>query len=223
LERNPLERIFVKHEKPFVHWVDEAFIAPDVIRAINKEWPASDDERWHHERRGYARKSALMFPRRLSPLAQVLAETLYSREWSDMGRFSELIGHELQPDPWFTDGPLMPRVGGGLHEITRGGMLGIHTDFDEHPTGLTRCANLLIYLNEDWQDEWGGALELHGDTVVSIPPRAGTAVLFETNGTSWHGHPEPLDCPLNRSRRSLALYYYRQPTGKHERRTTVYR
>jgi len=162
-----------------------------------------------------------MFPRRLPAGAHRIAEDLYSDYW--LRSLSDLIGHELQPDPWFTEGPLMPRVGGGLHEITRGGMLGIHTDFDEHPTGLTRCANLLIYLNEDWQDEWGGALELHGDTVVSIPPRAGTAVLFETNGTSWHGHPEPLDCPLNRSRRSLALYYYRQPTGKHERRTTVYR
>jgi hypothetical protein len=210
-----------RFDGPFTHYVDTYFMPIETVRMINEEWPAVDDERWHHERRDYARKSALLFPHRLPPIAQSVATFFYgpnNRKW-----LSGLIGHELLPDPWFTDGPLMPRVGGGLHEITKGGMLGIHTDFDAHPTGLTRCANLLIYLNEDWQDEWGGALELHGDTVASIPVHAGTAVLFETNGTSWHGHPQPLKCPPYRSRRSLALYYYRKPTGPHERTTTVYR
>lgn len=212
---------FVRHDKPFPHWIDTAFLTAATVRAINADWPPPEDERWHHERRDYARKSAIMFPHRLPDVAQSVAAGLYGDEW--LQRLSVLIGHQLMPDPWFLDGPLMPRVGGGLHEIGCGGMLGIHTDFDAHPTGLTRCANLLIYLNEEWQDECGGALELHGDSVAVIPPRAGTAVLFETNGESWHGHPHPLMCPPNRTRRSLALYYYRQPTGPHERQSTVYR
>jgi hypothetical protein len=33
-------------------------------------------------------------------------------------------------------------------------------------------------------------------------------VIFSTTDFSYHGHPEPLNCPDNRSRRSLALYYY---------------
>ncbi len=118
----------------------------------------------------------------------------------------------------------MPRVGGGLHEIGRGGRLGIHVDFDAHPTGVTRCANLLIYLNEGWRKEWGGALELHGSNCITvIPPYGGTAVLFETNGESWHGHPHALACPENRSRRSLALYYYREASEPQQRNSTVYR
>lgn len=212
---------FERRESPFVHFVDAAFLPAETVRAINAEWPAHDDGRWHHERRDYAMKSNLMFPRPLPKVAREVATALYAGD--ALLAISELIGHKLVADPWFTDGPLMPRVGGGLHEISRGGMLGIHTDFDAHPTGLTRCANLLIYLNEDWQEAWGGALELHGDTVTTIPVHGGTAVLFETDGNSWHGHPSPLMCPENRSRRSLALYYYRQPTGPHERRTTVYR
>ncbi len=213
---------FKQRNLPFTHFVADEFLPPDVIRAINEQWPPEADTGWHHERRDYARKSAMMFPRRLPPAAQAVAEAMYSQEILD--QLSFLIGHLLQPDPWFTDGPLMPRVGGGLHEIGRGGMLGIHTDFDGHPTGLTRCANLLIYLNEDWQEQWGGALELHGDgCITEIHVHAGKAVLFETNGESWHGHPHPLTCPESRSRRSLALYYYRQQTGKHERTSTVYR
>lgn len=213
---------FARHDSPFTHWIDREFLWAEEVCKINAEWPASTDDRWHHERRDYALKSALMFPRRLPRFAQELAVRLYDVD--ALRALSDLMGVELLPDPWFDEGPLMPRVGGGLHEIGPGGKLGIHTDFDAHPTGLTRCANLLIYLNEDWRDEWGGELELHSaGEVAKIVPRGGTAVLFETNGKSWHGHPHPLKCPPNRSRRSLALYYYREPTGPHERSTTVYR
>ena len=216
-----MQHNFTQFDQPFRHWIDSGFLSAELVRGINAEWPAQDDERWHHERRDYARKSGMLFPRALPPAAQAVAAYLYCAESCDV--LSGLIGYDLIADPWFTDGPLMPRVGGGLHEITSGGMLGIHTDFDAHPTGLTRCANLLIYLNEDWHEDWGGALELYGDIVATIQVHAGTAVLFESNGKSWHGHPKPLKCPENRSRRSLALYYYRTPTGPHERNTTVYR
>lgn len=212
---------FVRHDRPFLHWIDEAFLSPSEVRDINESWPAKDDDRWMHERREYATKSAIMFPRRLHSPAQALAERLYSPE--ALRWLSGIVGVELLADPWFLDGPLMPRVGGGLHEIGPGGRLGIHTDFDAHPTGLTRAVNLLIYLNEGWRDEWGGALELHGDGMAEIYPRGGTAVIFPTNGDSWHGHPKPLSCPPDRARRSLAMYYYKQQTESHARTTTVYR
>jgi hypothetical protein len=33
-------------------------------------------------------------------------------------------------------------------------------------------------------------------------------VLFDTSNFSYHGHPHPLACSPERSRRSVALYYY---------------
>src|SRR5207302_104354 len=33
-------------------------------------------------------------------------------------------------------------------------------------------------------------------------------VVFSTTSTSFHGHPEPLNCPEDRTRKSMALYYY---------------
>jgi hypothetical protein len=33
-------------------------------------------------------------------------------------------------------------------------------------------------------------------------------VIFNTTDLSYHGHPDPLNCPEDRSRRSLALFYY---------------
>ena len=48
------------------------------------------------------------------------------------------------------------RFGAGLHCIPRGGFLKMHVDFNKHPKGWHRRANVLIYLNENWQEDWGG-------------------------------------------------------------------
>ena len=39
-------------------------------------------------------------------------------------------------------------------------------------------------------------------------PIYNTCVIFTTTSLSYHGHPDPLMCPRNQSRKSLALYYY---------------
>jgi hypothetical protein len=121
----------------------------------------------------------------------------------------ELTGiNGLIPDPYFE--------GGGLHETKHGGHLGVHADFNVNERlGLERRLNLLIYLNEDWLDDYGGQLELWSKDmsrcVVRVRPVIGRAVIFNTALDSFHGHPEPLDCPHSRSRRSIATYYYTAP------------
>jgi len=45
-------------------------------------------------------------------------------------------------------------------------------------------------------------------SVTKILPVFNRIVLFTATGDSWHGHPDPLNCPEERSRKSLALYYY---------------
>ena len=103
--------------------------------------------------------------------------------------------------------------GGGLHEIVRGGLLGIHADFNHNQRmDVWRWLNLLIYLNTEWDETWGGHLELwdrEGKTCVKrIAPVFNRAVIFDTSNFSYHGHPHPLNCPEDDSRKSLALYYY---------------
>ena len=104
-------------------------------------------------------------------------------------------------------------AGGGVHNTHPGGYLKVHSDFNKHPQyGLDRRLNLLIYLNEDWLDAYGGELELWTQDMRTcaqkIAPIAGRCVIFGTTSTSFHGHPHPLTCPPDRSRRSVALYYY---------------
>lgn len=205
--------------KPFPHWVARDFVSRETVRQINAGWPWRGDGRWCHENGKLAKKSAMQFPRRLSPEAQDLAQYLYSPQ--SCKRLSEIIGISLEPDPWFTDGAMTPRLGGGLHEIYQGGLLKMHVDFNRHPTGLTRSLNLLVYLNETWCQEWGGAIQLGFDG-TEVLPVSGTAVMFETSPDSWHGHPQPLACPDGVTRRSLALYYYTRGSLA-DRDTTVYK
>jgi Rps23 Pro-64 3,4-dihydroxylase Tpa1-like proline 4-hydroxylase len=118
----------------------------------------------------------------------------------------ELTGIDgIIPDPHF--------VGGGLHQIERGGYLKIHADFNRHKKlSLDRRLNLLIYLNQDWQEEYGGHFEMWDRDMTrcekKILPLFNRCVIFNTTDFSYHGHPEPLTCPPDRTRRSLALYYY---------------
>ena len=42
----------------------------------------------------------------------------------------------------------------------------------------------------------------------TIAPVYNRCVIFNTDADSFHGHPDPLICPENVKRKSLALYYY---------------
>jgi hypothetical protein len=111
----------------------------------------------------------------------------------------------LLPDPYF--------VGGGYHETSRGGKLGVHADFRiNDQLHLHRRMNVIVYLNERWQDEWGGFLELWDRKmtakVKAVAPVFNRCVIFNTDADSFHGHPDPLATPEGVLRRSIALYYY---------------
>tara|TARA_B110000971_G_C19934674_1_gene465753 strand:+ start:55 stop:867 length:813 start_codon:yes stop_codon:yes gene_type:complete len=115
------------------------------------------------------------------------------------------IKEALIPDPYY--------FGGGLHEIRKNGFLKVHADFNYHPKlKLDRRINILIYLNKNWKQEYGGDLELWDKKMTKcerkISPVFNKIVIFNTNDYTYHGHPEALNCPENVSRKSIALYYY---------------
>jgi glycosyltransferase involved in cell wall biosynthesis len=104
-------------------------------------------------------------------------------------------------------------LGGGMHKIDSGGKLSIHADSRKHAiTGDYRRINLLVYLNKDWNTEWGGSLQLWDKDMTTmvqdIQPLFNRVVIFNTGADTYHGHPHPLNTPNGMSRISLALYYY---------------
>lgn len=136
----------------------------------------------------------------------------------------ELTGIQgLIPDPYFG--------GGGPHQIERGGFLNVHTDFNVHPKlRLDRRINVLVYMNEDWSEEFGGHLELWNEDVTEcvkrVLPVFNRTVVFNTDERSWHGHPRPLTCPEGRARKSISFYYYtvgRPDAERAEPHPTIFR
>ena len=116
----------------------------------------------------------------------------------------------LIPDPHYE--------GGAFHSSLPGGKLAIHADFNvDRKRKLRRCLNVLLYFNKDWKDSYNGHLELWDEQMrecqVKIAPIFNRCVIFNTTSTSYHGHPIPLSCPENRTRKSIALYYYVADAG----------
>ena len=101
-----------------------------------------------------------------------------------------------------------------MHELKDGGFLNIHCDFNKDPKmKLDRRINVLIYLNHDWQSQYGGALELWDkdmkNCVQKIQPIFNRMVIFNTTNFSFHGNPDKIKLSdKSKSRKSIALYYY---------------
>jgi Rps23 Pro-64 3,4-dihydroxylase Tpa1-like proline 4-hydroxylase len=104
--------------------------------------------------------------------------------------------------------------GGGMHQSGPGARLAVHVDFNRHPREpLQRLVNLIVYLNPDWTEEDGSALELWSETerVQTVVPVFNRCVIFAATDRSFHGHPVPVARGL---RRSIALYYYGRGAGE---------
>ena len=189
---------------PFPHVVIDDFLPAEVLREVADSFPNANDIDWHRSANPRQQKLAAEDETLITESARRL---LYQLNSATFLKFLEVLtGIEgLIPDPYF--------AGGGLHQIERGGYLKIHADFNRHPKFmLERRLNLLLYLNHDWKEEYGGHLELwnKGMThcVHRILPIFNRCVIFNTTDFSYHGHPEPLACPADMTRKSLALYYY---------------
>ena len=190
--------------EPFPYVVIDDFLPVEVLRRVADNFPKLGEIDWHEFTNPRQKKFASEDETQIEDNARWL---LYQLNSATFMRFLEtLTGIEgLIPDPYFT--------GGGLHQIERGGFLKIHADFNLHPKfKLERRLNLLLYLNENWEEEYGGHLELWDKEMAHcihrILPIFNRCVIFNTTDIAYHGHPEPLTCPQGMTRKSLALYYY---------------
>jgi hypothetical protein len=188
---------------PFPHIVLDNFMDDRTLELCLNEFPNNETSK-----AGYVRKQENLkwefSPETLPPTVRSL---FYSFNSKPFVRFIENVTgiNGLVPDPYF--------LGGGFHEVAQGGHLSIHADFNYHQVlRLERRVNVLIYLNKDWKQEYGGCLEIWDQQMLScrvrVVPLFNRCVIFNTSSTSFHGNPEPVNHPAGTSRRSIALYYY---------------
>ena len=193
-----------RRNTPVPHVVFDQFLDRELAGTMAAEFPDDATDRWINYRHVNENKASLNRWEEMPPtIAAVLHELSSPRFVSWCARITGIA--DLIADPVLD--------GGGMHLARAGGFLNVHTDFKIHrhrPTWRRRC-NLVLYLNEDWNPDWGGAMELWAPDmsrcVESIPCEINRAVLFDTS-QAFHGFPDPLRCPADRRRKSLQIYYY---------------
>lgn len=204
--------------QPFPHMVFDNFLESGIFQQVLQEFPQRETGRYSDS---YSRlKTGYTLGQIKSAYIHDLLNALNSAAF--LVFLENMTGiRGLIDDAHF--------AGGGLHETARGGHLSIHADFNIHPRShLRRRLNLILFLNENWDASYGGSLELWDRQMKacrkSILPVIGRAVIFNTDTTSYHGHPDPLTCPDNIYRRSIALYYYTAPPqARVVRHSTLFR
>jgi Rps23 Pro-64 3,4-dihydroxylase Tpa1-like proline 4-hydroxylase len=195
--------------KPFRHAVIDSFLLQDLCNDLLNEFPAFDSANAIGEIGVVQGKAVREQVYCISDAFRRLDNGLRGQDFLDF--ICEITGiPNLLFDPDY--------LGGGTHENLHGQNLAAHIDFNFHPrTRWHRRLNLIVYLNPEWDETWGGSLELHSnpwdpasDQISSVLPLLNRAIIFETNEKSWHGFPE-ICLPQDRSglsRKSFALYLY---------------
>lgn len=203
-----LDELSKRYQKasPYPHIVLENFLNPEVLNDCIAEFnKLNETDGWINYKHYNENKRGL---NKLDLLPETIKGTINELNSPEFLEFlSKLTGiKDLQKD----DG----LEGGGIHQSTRGGYLNIHADFTVHPhhRNWQRRVNVLVYLNKEWEEAWGGKLELWDKQMkaceAAVLPVFNRCVIFNTDADSYHGHPEPMTCPEGVFRRSIALYYY---------------
>lgn len=195
--------------KPFRHVAIDGFLLSEKCESLLRDFPVFDEKRATNEHGQVGRKAVVEHVSDVSPAYRAFYQYINSEAFLDV--MSKLTGIE----GLIADKTLF---GGGTHNNLSGQGLDVHIDFNvDERTMLHRRINLLIYLNKEWEEAWGGAIELHSDPhnssldqVASFLPLFNRAVIFETNEYSWHGFPRIALPPEKQhlTRKSFSIYLY---------------
>lgn len=189
--------------EPYHYTCIDGFLPEAVLRKV-KAGVATLPEAEGAFNRAQERLKTSYNPERLPTYTRALFHALNAPAFITF--LQEMTGiPNLIPDPYFS--------GAGIHRVGNGGHLDIHADFNLHPQmKVERRLNVLIYLNDDWREEYGGSFEIWDKEmtgkVASFVPVFNRMVCFSTGSDTFHGNPDTVNHPDGEPRLSIALYYY---------------
>jgi len=199
------------YNDPFDHWVIDDFVPTFLAKQLSEDFIDFDHKDWYVYSNPLEQKKSLNNWWNFPPTTYSFIEYLNSPAF--IGWLSLQTGQpKLFADPGLH--------GAGWHIHRKGGKLNVHLDYSIHPKmDLERKFNLIHYLSPDWDQEWGGGLELWSGThrkakthVKTVDCVFNRAIVFDTTQNSWHGFPDKLTCPEGTYRKSIAMYYLTLPS-----------
>lgn len=204
-------------KNPFDYWVVDNFLPIDSARQLSNEFMDYNYPKWYSYNNPLENKKSCNDWWEFPPKTYEFFMHLASSDF--VNKLKELTGIEnLYPD--------IGLHGAGWHIHGTGGKLNVHLDYSLHPKlNLQRKLNLILYLTEDWNPNWGGCLEFwSNDESIKRPKEKkvvienvfNRAIVFDTTQNSWHGFPESLTCPDGIYRKSIAFYYLTDPPDNTE-------
>ena len=147
--------------RPFKHVCIDNFFDIETAEGLRDSFPAFDVKLATNEDGLVGAKAVNEKVTSLGPPWIALDQLVQSRQFREVISAITNIP-DLQYDPHY--------FGGGTHENLHGQGLQPHIDFNFHPiTRQHRRLNLIVYLNEEWLDEWGGSIQLHRDPYLEAP------------------------------------------------------
>jgi Rps23 Pro-64 3,4-dihydroxylase Tpa1-like proline 4-hydroxylase len=202
----------MKYNDPYPHYVIDDFVNDDIAHKLSNDFMDFDSPNWFkYNNQVEVKKSCnnwYNFPEETYKFFQYLNSPAFVQS------LSEVTGVQLIPDHGLH--------GAGWHIQPTGGKLNVHLDYSIHPKlGLERRFNFIFYLTPNWDTNWGGHLELWShdsennqpkELVKTIENKFNRAVIFDTTYNSWHGFSQPINCPVDVYRKSIAMYYLCEPS-----------
>ena len=203
--------------KPFRFLIIDDFLELSFAQDLAKSFPSLEEMNIKYKGIN-ERKSEHSDFNKLSPSFIRLKQTVSSPELtSAIEKITQIQNPELIND----------RYGYGLHQGGKDSFLDIHVDYNLHPIERKqRRLNLILFLNDGWKENWGGALEFWNKDVSvceqSILPLFNRCVLFECNEVSFHGYSK-INCPADVTRKSFYQYYFSKPEDKIVYHDTIFK
>jgi Rps23 Pro-64 3,4-dihydroxylase Tpa1-like proline 4-hydroxylase len=204
--------------RPFDHCIIDGFFEENSARALADEFPEYDSDEWYFYNNPIEHKKALNNWEKFPKATYQAFTLLQSSMVTDL--LADALGQKIYVDHGLN--------GGGWHIHGAGGNLNPHLDYSIHPKmQMERVLNIIIYLSPDLKPEHGGHLGLWahdeankapGELVKEVEPRFNRAIVFNTTQNSWHGMSRRLNVPEGVHRKSLAIYYMRDPAEGAEQR-----
>lgn len=188
-------------EKAFASRLAREYPSYDKAKFIGREFRSTNENL----------KVQITNPKDFTPSIKRLCNLLSSSEFiENLEKITGISG--LHWDPTF--------AGGGMHLTKSSGLLDVHVDFNyDQKLSMYRRVNILFYLNEEWEEHWGGSVELWDKNVErcehTFTPLLNRCVIFSTSDYSFHG-VTAVNSPEDISRNSFAVYYYSKEPGNNK-------
>ena len=186
--------------KPFPHLAIDKFCDEEGLRRLMAKLPDIKSKS-----RDYIFANNKFEKSKISEISEEFAELhadFMSARFQDFLRY--VTNEDLFVDPSFH--------GGGLHQGKENSFLDMHLDFNYHPMhdNWYRNLNLLLYLNENWEEEHGGQLKLEDlrtgeKKEIGVPYNR--LVIQQTRAFTLHGY-DRISFPQGKYRTSIAAYAY---------------